>query len=199
MIDLSGGQPDLTPEWVPWMMDEISRRGLTERIYLWSDDNLSNDYFWRYLTDSDRNLIRQYRNYGRVACFKGIDAESFAFNTGAAPDCFDQQFELFRRFLELRLDLFAYVTFTVPNATNLEARVCSFVDRLQQLHPLLPLRTVPLEIAPFTPVQSRLKDDHRNAITTQYQVLRFWKTELDRRFTPEMRARSICDVRLVTV
>jgi len=49
MIDLTGGQPDLTPEWVPWMMEAVTRAGLIESIYLWSDDNLSNDYFWRYL------------------------------------------------------------------------------------------------------------------------------------------------------
>jgi len=49
MIDLTGGQPDLVPEWVPWMMGEVRARGLESDIYLWSDDNLSNDYLWRIL------------------------------------------------------------------------------------------------------------------------------------------------------
>ena len=89
MIDLTGGQPDLTPEWVPWMIEELRRRELTNKVYLWSDDNLSNDYFWRYLTDDQRAAIKGYRNYGRVACFKGIDRGSFAFNTGADPALFD--------------------------------------------------------------------------------------------------------------
>jgi len=53
MIDLSGGQPDLTPEWIPWMMEELNNRGLTDKVYLWSDDNLSNDYFWKYLSDAE--------------------------------------------------------------------------------------------------------------------------------------------------
>jgi len=48
VIDLSGGQPDLTPEWVPWTMHELRQRGLDHSVYLWSDDNLSNDYFWRF-------------------------------------------------------------------------------------------------------------------------------------------------------
>jgi hypothetical protein len=39
VIDLSGGQPDLTPEWVPWMMKELQNRNLAESTYLWSDDN----------------------------------------------------------------------------------------------------------------------------------------------------------------
>ena len=85
VIDLSGGQPDLVPEWIPWMMRELTGRGLAEQVYLWSDDNLSNDYFWRYLTDDDRRLISSYRNYGKVCCFKGFDRQSFAFNTNADP------------------------------------------------------------------------------------------------------------------
>ena len=44
MIDLTGGQPDLTPEWIPWMMQTLIERGLDKKIFLWSDDNLSNDY-----------------------------------------------------------------------------------------------------------------------------------------------------------
>src|SRR2546425_8960106 len=45
VIDLSGGEPSLVPEWVPWMMAELRTRGLDRKVYLWSDDNLSNDYF----------------------------------------------------------------------------------------------------------------------------------------------------------
>ena len=71
IIDCSGGQPDLVPEWVPWMMAELQKRGIAESVYLWSDDNLSNDYFWRYLNVGHLRIIAEYRNYGRVCCFKG--------------------------------------------------------------------------------------------------------------------------------
>src|SRR6267154_1548523 len=47
IIDLSGGQPDLVPEWGLWFADALATRGLDKKIYLWSDDNLSNDYLWR--------------------------------------------------------------------------------------------------------------------------------------------------------
>ena len=47
ILDLSGGQPDLTPEWIPWTMDALENRGLSGKTYLWSDDNLSTDYFWK--------------------------------------------------------------------------------------------------------------------------------------------------------
>lgn len=196
MIDLSGGQPDLTPEWIPWMLEELKHRGLENQVYLWSDDNLSNDYFWRHLSVSDITMIQQASHYGRVGCFKGIDAESFQFNTGADAKLFDEQFELFRRFLELNLDLYAYVTFTTPDRSLLDIRLKSFVDRLQALHPLLPLRTIPLQIAPFTPVQGRLRNEHNEAMVIQHEVLAIWRTELHRRFPENLRKGSICDAKL---
>ena len=141
-------------------------------------------------------MVQAYSNYGRVACFKGIDAESFAFNTSADPILFDQQFELFRRFLELEIDLFTYVTFTTPNIDSAESSLCTFVDRLQRIHPRLPLRTVPLEVLPFTPVEGRLRDEHRAALENQYAVARSWHDELARRFKPDLLNANICDLRL---
>lgn len=194
MIDLTGGQPDLTPEWVPWMMEELEQRGLSEKVYLWSDDNLSNDYFWRHLTDDQRAAIRAYPKYGRVACFKGIDRASFAFNTAADPNLFDQQFDLFRRFVEMGLDMYAYTTFTTPDMKGAKASLVDFVDRLQRIHPLLPLRTVPLEVTMFTPVQSRVNESCEAAIANQYVVASHWEEELARRFAPTERTKNICDL-----
>lgn len=111
IIDLTGGQPDLVPEWIPWMMEELQRRGIDKKIYLWSDDNLSNDYFWQFLSDKDRVLISSYSHYGRVCCFKGFNSTSFAFNTKALPQLFNRQFDLMRRLLSLNIDIYAYATF----------------------------------------------------------------------------------------
>jgi organic radical activating enzyme len=50
IIDLSGGSPDLVPEWVPWMMQALSSAGLDRATYLWSDDNLSTRYLFEKLS-----------------------------------------------------------------------------------------------------------------------------------------------------
>lgn len=196
VIDLSGGQPDLTPEWVPWMMRELKRRGLDHSVYLWSDDNLSNDYFWRFLTDEDITLIRGYVNYGKVCCFKGFNAESFAFNTAAAPELFDQQFALFRRYVQLGLDLYAYATFTAPRDTGIKSEMRNFVDRLQAISPNLPLRVVPLEVRAFAPVHERMKEAHHRSIEVQWNAIRCWNAELERRFPIDLRQQPIYEVSL---
>lgn len=196
MIDLTGGQPDLVPEWIPWMMAELRTRGREKDVYLWSDDNLSNDYFWRFLSDADRDLIRSYPSYGRVCCFKGFDAASFSFNTKAAPALFDRQFDLMRRFVMTGIDLYAYATFTTPSVHGLGNAMRVFVDRLQQIHPNLPLRTVPLRIEVFSPVRSRLNDDRGAALAYQDDVIASWGEELERRYSALERGRCMTDVSL---
>jgi uncharacterized Fe-S cluster-containing radical SAM superfamily protein len=196
VIDLSGGQPDLVPEWIPWTMRAMRERGLEGSVYLWSDDNLSNDYFWQYLGDADLELIRTFRGYGRVGSFKGFDAESFAFNTAAEPALFDQQFDLFRRLVERDLDVYAYVTLTAPSADGIAGRIARFVDRLQCVSPLLPLRVVPLEVQVFTPVVARLSPARRGALDYQRLAVEAWSRELEDRFSAAVRELPITDIRL---
>lgn len=196
IIDLTGGQPDLVPEWIPWMMNELRNRDLAKSTYIWSDDNLSNDYFWRFLSDKDRELIATYKNYGRVCCFKGFDAESFSFNTAAEPELFDRQFELMKRLISTGVDLYAYATITTPSASGVSDHMRRFVDRLQVLDEHLPLRTIPLEIQLFTPVVKRLDETKRSALKNQWSAVEAWLKELEDRFSSAERALNIADVRL---
>lgn len=198
VIDLSGGQPDLVPEWVPWIMEELARRRLDSKVYLWSDDNLSNDYFWRFLSKRDRETVASYRNYGKVACFKGFNADSFAFNTRAAPELFERQFDLMRQYVELGIDIYGYVTLTSPSPEAIRYDMARFLDRLQEIHPNLPLRIIPLEIRAFNPVSERMKEVHRQAIQHQDLAVAEWQKELHRRFAEQDRSRVITEVPLMS-
>ncbi len=197
MIDLTGGQPDLTPEWVPSMMSACRKAGIAERVYLWSDDNLSNDYFWTRLSDEDRALMDSYQMYGKVCCFKGFDERSFGFNTKAEPELFSRQFDLMRRLLDqTQLDLYAYVTLTTPHPDGIAEGVANFVDRLQELDPMLPLRTVPLQIVVFTPVKERVGVEQERALQLQDEAVEAWQHQLRVRFGDDERKRHISDVSL---
>jgi uncharacterized Fe-S cluster-containing radical SAM superfamily protein len=154
ILDLSGGSPDLTPEWIPWTIEALDRAGIADNTFLWSDDNLSTDFLFTTLDDYQRRLMTE-ANYGRVCCFKGFDAESFAFNTGAEPNGFERQFERFDRYLTLGLDLYAYATLTGPVLDRVEEKVDAFVRRLAGLWSELPGRTVPLRIEAFGPMLDR--------------------------------------------
>lgn len=154
ILDLSGGSPDLTPEWIPWTIEALERAGIADDTYLWSDDNLSSDLVFDTLSIEQRaSMVRQ--RYGRVCCFKGFDAESFSFNTGAEARGFDRQFERFARYLDLGLDLYGYVTLTGPSPEGVAEKVGRFHERLRAIWPELPGRTVPLRIEAFGPVVQR--------------------------------------------
>lgn len=196
MIDLTGGQPDLIPEWVAWTMNEIKERGLEREIYLWSDDNLSNDYFWRFLSEGQREMISTYPKYGRVCCFKGFNSESFAFNTLADSSLFNRQFDLMKRLLTTGIDLYAYATFTTASSVGIEDDMRRFVDELQKLNENLPLRTVPLQVEVFTPVQKRLDEEKKRALKYQWSAVEVWQKEMESRFSSEQRALNIADVPL---
>ena len=196
VIDLTGGQPDITPEWIPWTITALREHGLANETYVWSDDNLSNDFYWRFLGEGDRRLVAGSRNYGRVGCFKGFDAQSFAFNTGAPSSHYDRQFSLMARLIEEGLDVYAYVTLTAPTSINLEAKIAQFMDRLQEVGEVLPLRTVPLRVEEFSPVSGRLDDDRRQALVVQDDAVHVWQSLLEERFSPSQRQTPICDVRL---
>lgn len=200
VIDLSGGSPDLVPEWTPWMMRALRERGLEQSTYLWGDDNLSTTYLFDKLEVADVDLVRSYKNYGRVCCFKGYDERSFVFNTRARGEGFEQQFAIMRRVLDLGIDVYGYVTLTSPFEERVEAGVIDLVDRLQGLDENLPLRVVPLKIQVYTPVTKRLMLDgeREKSMAIQDQAIAVWNAEIGARFGPALRSLDIVDVPLKT-
>lgn len=196
MIDLSGGEPGLTPEWMLWWVNELERRNMSRRFYLWSDDNLSMDYFWRFLSTAQQERIVSYTNSGRVGCFKGFDEDSFAYNTAAAPELFERQFAIMKRLIATGIDVYAYVTLTAPSVKDIGDRMRRFVDRLQSISETLPLRTVPLKIELFSPVVSRVRRSDATALKNQAIAVESWVREIELRFPASVRGLSVTEVSL---
>lgn len=192
VIDISGGQPDLVPEWTLWFLQSLEKKGLKEQVYVWSDDNLSNDYLWRYLSLDEIKYLQKYRNYGRVGCFKGFDEGSFSFNTRADPKKFMFQFDLMKQLVNEGFDVYGYATFTHHDDKKLENKMKNFVDLLQEkVHTLFPLRTVPLKIVDYKPTQGRMQKEQRMAMDIQFEVVEIWKNELLHRFSKDQLNRPI--------
>ena len=194
ILDMSGGQPDLVPEWTLDTLRAVKDAGAATSTFVWSDDNLSTDYLWRYLSRAEIAWMAEQPNHSRVGCFKGFDANSFTYNTRAAPMLFDSQFEFFNRLRSDGFELFGYVTLTSPDAQSIDVGVSDLVDRLQRIHGNLPLRVIPLKIELFGPVHDRLTDIDRVALENQNHAARTWGSELERRFSRLELDRAIADV-----
>src|SRR6266851_3450732 len=199
VIDLSGGQPDLVPEWTVWMIDALADAGLTQQVYLWSDDNLSNDYLFRYLTDDQISGLAAASNYGRACCLKGFDRASFAFNTTAPAEHFDRQLALLRRIIATGMDVYCYATFTTPTLPKSPAdSMRQLADDLQSIDEYLPLRLVPLEVSVFSPVHSRLRSAHAESLQLQQYMVAAWHAVLAERYTVTQRATAVTDIPLAS-
>ncbi len=178
------------------MLQALARRALGREVYVWTDDNLSSDLYWRVLKEDDRAFLAGHEAFGKVGCFKGFDHQSFAFNTGADASLFDRQFDLMRRYIGSGLRMFAYVTLTSPSRDRVKPGVAEFVDRLQSVDQNLPLRTVPLRIDVYRPTGLRLNASREVALDVQHDAVAAWLTELESRFSREERRLTICDVPL---
>lgn len=196
IIDLSGGSPDLVPEWTVWMMQALKSAGLSDKTYLWTDDNLSTSYLFDYLSTADLEMLQSYKNYGRVCCFKGFDEASFSFNTLANGADFDRQFDIMSRLLRLNIDVYGYITLTGRDASVVPDAMSKLFDRLQALHLNLPLRIVPLEIQEFSPMSSRLDDDRRKSLDVQQAAISAWNDQITNRFDATARALDITSVNI---
>ncbi len=196
VIDLSGGNPELVPEWVLHTMKALDKTELTNEVYLWSDDTLTTDYTFKFLSPDDITYMKSYKNYGKVCCFKGFDAHSFSFNTKLPENFYNRQFEIFSKYLELGLDLYGYVTFTTDNIDGLEDNMCAFINKLRQCHPLLPLRVVPLKIVKFSPTQSRINPTYEEALINQLIVYKEWRKQLQATYSIKQLNDNICDIPL---
>ena len=194
IIDLTGGSPDIIPEWPIWMMKALEKANLSDRTYLWSDDNLSTEYIFDKLTSSQLDILQSYKNYGRVCCFKGYDSTSFSFNTNAHSEDFERQFLIMSRLLTLDIDIYGYVTLTAQDDYNLRPRMTEFVDRLQNLSENLPLRIIPLKIDMFSPVRPRMNEIREVSLKVQEAAIKCWNEEIHSRFDAVLLNSDICDV-----
>jgi len=188
IIDLSGGQPDLVPEWTLSMLKSIEKYGLRNKVYVWIDDNLSVE-MKQYLTVKELNYIVNFPKLSKVGSFKGYDECSFVFNTKASMDEYDKQFKVFKSLINHGFDMYAYVSFTAPPESiyNIKQKIKNFIKKLQEVHFNLPLRVIPLKIHPFTAIQDRnfQKYDISKVYEHQYIVYQVWRDELKKQYSLE--------------
>lgn len=176
VIDLSGGQSELVPEWTVWMMEAIERKGLRGKLAVWSDDNLSCDFFWTCLDANQRRYVGEFPGFTKTVCLKGFDAKGFTANTGAPELFFGRQLEILGRLVSEGLKLDIYLTMLdIPRPMGeAEAVIDNLVNRLFLIHPSLPHRVVPLKIHPFGNMLGRATGRRLSSLGLQVERFQLW-------------------------
>lgn len=184
IIALSGGQPDIIPEWAPWFIKALLHRGLTNEYFIWLDDNLSTQFAWGYLTGEEWELMKWYPNFGRLCGIKSFTKERFFENTNVRPEFFDRQLDTLGRLVKEGMDVYIELALTTSDLSNLAKDMSDFFDLLQQkVHHNIPLRINPTQIREYSPNKNRILEIRRLALVNQYVVLNAFLEELHKRFS----------------
>lgn len=184
IIYLTGGQPDLAPEWTLWMMQELKKRNLADRVFLWQDDNLSSTALWDQLSKEQIEEMANYPLYARATCLKGISPETFALNTGANSRFFNLQIETLARLVHEGFDIYTYLTLLSPDLDHARATLPLLMHRLRnEVHPLMPLRVFPSKVVEFTQTSKRMGDSNHAMLANQKKLLAIWHEELTKYYS----------------
>jgi uncharacterized Fe-S cluster-containing radical SAM superfamily protein len=181
IIVLSGGSPDIAPEWVAWVLEELNGRGLGDRTFLWSDDNLSSFAMLERAFRPHLDVLRRSPNYGKVVCLKGFDEASFSFNTQVSADGFERQLAILDGYFGLGLNLYGYITLTAGDSSAAASGIRRLMDRIQAGSDEFLGRLLPLQVTKYGSMVSRLDPARNASLHRQDQVLELWLEELERR------------------
>jgi len=164
VIRLSGGEiACLVPELILDVYNEIEKRDLSNKVYLWVDCNLSTLTYLQALK-SELGEIAKKKNFGIVGCLKTAGngqsgRDDFAKITKAEPKYFPRQFEVLN-FLVNTIEADTYV-YLVPimwgERETWQERLYECAQRLSQINRNLPLRTNVIRIRKYTPVEKNIR------------------------------------------
>ena len=196
VIYLSGGNPELVPEFVYSFMKELDKRKRSQEIFLWSDDVLTTDFLVEKMSKEQINYMTQYKNYAKICCLKGFDNESFEYNTGMDKKEFDNQIKRLKMCIDIGFDVYGYIILVCKALNDIESKIKKTMDKLQEISYFLPLRIIPIKIEKFSAVIERLNEEREQSILNQYQVLQIWNNELYNRFTKAELECNIADLKL---
>ncbi len=184
ILRISGGDPFIVPEFIVWMIEAIEKFGLEDYIYVLVDSNLSTgNFYWKYLTNEQREKIKNFKNIGFVGCYKGFDKKSFTEICGAAPEFFSEQFKMHKRLTDEGLDVYTYLYPLTSSTYKLRERLAAFIDRLRkEVNDSAPLRLATPLTKVFGPTKKRLTPERERAIKNQYKAMEIWKEEMERRY-----------------
>lgn len=184
VLDLSGGQPDLVPEWALWTMQELEGRGLRGSVHVWMDDNLSGDFMSSVLGKAEIKYMAGFPRHSRAGCFKGIDDSSMRANSGDAGASVRGQLRAVDALLSNGFDPIFYVTLTGPIEGNPGDACRQFLGELRRIHPVLPLKVVPLEVRNFAATLARTNSTCEVWRMHQWTVLEAWEDALAELYAP---------------
>lgn len=197
ILDLSGGQPDLVPEWCYWVMLELEKRGLKDTVYIWLDDNLTTiDILEKHLSQNQIRYMACFPKHSRACCFKGYDDLTFKYNTRNSIITIEDQINAFQKLYNYGFDIYAYMSLTGPKGYADIQKIDTFIKKIRKIDINLPLKIIPLKINEFTVTRNRMNDDYTQSLYEQIRAYEIWKKVMSMYYTKSELEKPFEDVEL---
>lgn len=145
-LDLSGGSPDLCPEFLFELLTEIERINLKGKVTIWVESNLDIRYYSKFPLDKI-NYISTFPNFHLLCSLKGWNTSSVAYNTRNTAS-FDKQLDGLGFFIQHNFPLSVYLVFIGQKIADYNEVVTLF-QQLYHISHELPEYCVPLYIKKF--------------------------------------------------
>lgn len=175
-IDLSGGNPDIAPEWCLWFMKSLEKCNLKGIVSLWVDDNLGTDYLFTKISKKDREYMASFPKHVRLCCIKGYDDDSIIFNVRNKNASLKMQLKRLEQLIQEGFEVIVYLTFVGPKGNISKEKIETLFYMLYNINPHLPLRCIPIIIKEFTAQQENCSlDFYRSALDEQFIGFEYWE------------------------
>lgn len=171
-LDLSGGSPDLFPEFLFGLLHEIERVGLKGKITIWSESNLDTRFYSR-LSKGMMNYIITFPYFHLLCSLKGWDSESVLYNTQNTMN-FEEQVKGIEFFCRKHFPISVYLVFIGNRVATLED-IRKLYVRLKNIDMRLPEWCIPLYIKKFS-AQAMEGNLYKDTYGEQKKAAEWWDT-----------------------
>lgn len=151
-IDISGGSPDLVPEFIYWFLKELENRGLMGKVSIWVDSNLEYEHF-RTLSPDVVSYIAEFPNIMFLCSLKGWDEESASLNA-RSKNVFKNQIKGIEFLIKSKIPFYFYLTFVSVNS-KITPDIKELFRILYCIDRSVPLRAIVLKVSSFSAMSSK--------------------------------------------
>jgi len=177
VLRISGGEPFLAPDMILSCLEEIKRLRLDERIFVWSETNLSPFLkpagSEKSLAENwvDLNKISSFKNFALHPCVHGITPENLYETTRIDSKWFEGLLNGLKILIQHKIDIYPTFGSNMCPPNHVE----SFFKRLLSINKNLPLRFALVEYhLDYPSVSARPDAQKHETLYNKYLAIQKW-------------------------
>jgi len=185
VLRITGGEPFLAPDLILSCLEEIHERRLDERVFVWSETNLS-PFIKQHNSEKclaekwvDLDKIARFKNFALHPCIHGITPENLFENTRVDGRWLDDLINGLKVLIQHKIDIYPTISSNMCTPNGIE----NFFQKLRSINRYLPLRFALIEFhLDYPGVMARSDAQKHDRVYNKYLVLSKWNALLQEEY-----------------